>query len=452
MFIIIARFYGPKGFGQFSVAFTVANLCIIVADFGFDVLITSEVAKKKNEVLTLARKYFSLKIVLAIIGSILTIIISTILTFSSETKILIYTLTLYVLFTTLTNFFYALFRGLDKFEYETINSFCSNLLLLFTLALIGLINLPLFYVVLTFIAARLVGVLLGLSKSKSLLGDTILHLNYVDWKLSINSILIFGLTFLFGNLLFQLDTLLLGIWKGDVAAGLYQAAFRIMLFFLLVPDLLVGAFLPVMSKLFVDDFNRWKNYSRILYKFLLFSAIPISLILFYMPAQIITLLYGKQNFSEAETVLQIFSAIILIRFTVEPLGLMLTTSNRQFIRMSLVILATILSFFINALVIPIYGLNGAALVSLGINLIVGLGYIFFNYDTFLSWNIETPTIAILIYAILFSIFIWFFKNYFILVFVMLSVYLLLVLIFGFSKEERKLILSGFQIKQIGIFK
>src|SRR3989304_8379661 len=84
IFIGIARFYGPEGLGQFSIAFTVANICIMIADFGFDVLLASEIAKNRSEALQISRKYFSLKIIFAAIGSSLMIAIPSFQAFSDE--------------------------------------------------------------------------------------------------------------------------------------------------------------------------------------------------------------------------------------------------------------------------------------------------------------------------------------------------------------------------------
>lgn len=443
IFIGIARLYGPEGFGQFSIAFTVANICIMIADFGFDVLLASEIAKNRSEALQISRKYFSMKIVFALIGSFLMLIIPSFQGFSDESRLLIYSLSLYVIFTTFTNFFYAIFRGFEKFEYETRNSFFSNLLLLIALGVLGFFKTPLFYLMFFFIGARFLGVILGISKAIKLVGGNIIKLDFGGWKSIINQILIFGLTFLFGNLFIQLDTLLLGIWKGDEAAGLYQAAFRIMVFFLLIPDLLISAFLPLMSRLYLENIDRWKTHSRLLFKILLFLSIPITLMLFYNAKQLIPLMFGDKLFDQAIPVLQIFSVIILIRFIAEPFGLMMTTSKRQHIRMMLVIVATIFSFIINYFVIPAYGLNGTAFVSLLMNLFVGAGYLLANYSFFIKWVSEKNTIMVLLTSTFLFLLLWYIPNNLANNLIFVFIYLAVAYFLGFSTEERKIIFSNF---------
>jgi O-antigen/teichoic acid export membrane protein len=424
-----------------------ANLSIMIADFGFDILLASEVAQNENNALTISRKYFSIKVILALIAIIIMIAVPSFQTFSDESRMLIYVLSLYVIFTTFTNFFYAIFRGFEKFEYETRNSFLSNILLLIFLGILGVFKVPLIYLMLLFVIARLIGLLLGFKKVSLLLKGNILNLNYKGWKKIINQVLVFGLTFLFGNIFFQVDTLLIGIWKGDEAAGLYQSAFRIMILFLLLPDLLIGAFLPSMSRYFNENIDLWRRNSKLLYKILLLLSIPISILIYFNAGFAINLLYGANLYVQAIPVLQIFSLIIFVRFIAEPFGLMLTTSKRQVIRMILVILVSILSLIINYFVIPVYGLIGAAYVSLLLNIIVAVGYFLSNTSLFISWTLEKRNIALIFISTVFTFLFYYYGNNLIIFISFVTVYISAAYFIGFSEQERKVILSNMIFKR-----
>lgn len=448
IFVGIARLYGPESLGQFSIAFTVANLCIMIADFGFDVLLASEVAQNKSSALTICRKYFSIKVILAVIAFITMIVIPGFQTFSIQSRLLILALSFYVIFTTFTNFFYAIFRGFEKFEYETLNSFLSNILLLIALGLLGLFKVSLIYLVLFFIGARFIGLALSFKKVSLLLSGNILKLDYEGWRSTINKVLIFGLTFLFGNIFIQFDTLLIGLWKGDEAAGFYQAAFRIMVFFLLLPDLLIGAFLPSMSRSFNENFNLWKSNSRLLYKILFLVSIPISIIIYFNAEFVIKLLYGSKLYEQAIPVLKIFSLIIFIRFIAEPFGLMLTTSKRQSTRMTLVISVAVFSLLSNFIVIPSYGLIGAAYVSLLLNGLLAFGYFLANFSLFIGWTNEWRVILILILSAIFILLFIYFTISLLMVISFIAVYFWVAYFIGFSEDERKLIFSNMIFKRV----
>lgn len=444
----IARLYGPLAFGQFSIAFTIANICLVIADFGFDVLLTTEISKNRSNAALLGRKYFSIKIIFTAISFLIMVSLLFFQTFSPESSALIFTLTFYVVFSTLTNFFYALFRGFEKFEYETKISFISNLTLLLFLGIFGFMRTPLVQLMLLFVGARFLGVVLSVIKSNSLVGSSIIKIDFSNWKEIINPILVFGMNFIFGNLFFQLDTILLGLWIGDHAVGIYRSAFNLMILVLLIPDIIINTFLPVLSRLHIENIEKWKSLSRLLYKILLFTSLPIALVFFFSSEQIISFIYGSGLYNEAVPILKIFSMIIIFRFIGEPYALMITTSKRQHIRMIIVIIATVISISLNYFVIPVYGITGAALISLGINFIVGAAYIFAGKNSSLHWFGETRIIIVLLIVLFLASLMFYFNSQIIVLAISVIVYLFMAYFIGFSVKDRELILTEFTIKRV----
>src|SRR5882762_8439858 len=86
MFVGIARFYGAEAFGQFTTAHTFSTIFIIFADFGFDSLLTTEIARNRDHAAELAQRYFSLKIICAVGASVAMTIFPLVKSFSSETR------------------------------------------------------------------------------------------------------------------------------------------------------------------------------------------------------------------------------------------------------------------------------------------------------------------------------------------------------------------------------
>ncbi len=444
----IARFYGPEVFGQFSIAYTIATICIVIADFGFDVLLTSEISKKRTQAAHISKKYFSMKIIFALVSSIIMIAIPSFQTFSIQSRALIYTLTLFVVFTTFTNFFNALFRGFEKFEYETKISFITNLFLLILLSIFGVLKIPLIYLMPLFVLSKLLGVILSAQKAISLVGSNFIGIDFKEWRGIINQILIYGMHFLFGTLFFQLDTILLGVWKGDHDVGMYKSAFNVMLFLLLPADIAFSALLPVLSRLYFENSEKWKILSRLYFKIFLLTALPISMIVFFYSEEIISTIYGYKFYKEAVPVLKIFSLVILLRFIGEPFALMITTSKRQHVRMIIVIFATIVSFALNFFVIPIYGLYGAALVSLGVNLLVAVAYITANKFSYLKWLFELRIFTVLSVTALLVVLLWYFHAQLIVLLISMMIYIPIAYLVGLSYEDRKIIFLNFTLKKV----
>lgn len=394
IFILIARFYGPEALGQFSLAFTFAAISLVLADFGFDVLLTTEIAKNKKNAAEIISNYFSIKMIFVAFAAIIMVVIPSFQSFSKTSASLIYLLALYVVFTSVSNFIYAVFRGFEKFEFETKISLIVNSLLLVLLLTFGFLKASLIYLIIIFIIVRFLGVILNINKSNSLVGANIFKINFNNWKLIINHILIFGIHFLFGNLYFKIDTILLGIWKGDTTVGIYQSAFKILVLLLMLPDILSNSVLPVASRLFHADKHKWAELNKLISKILLLISFVLFLIVFFLSESIISIIYGKELYNEAIPLLKIFSFIVVIRYYVETFGLMLTTSGKQYIRMIIVIGATFLAYVLNFYLIDKFDVLGAAYTSLIVNIIVGICYILPFRKYFIKWIYDKRIIFI----------------------------------------------------------
>jgi len=450
IFVGVARLYGPVEFGQFSIAFTIANLCLIVADFGFDVLIPTEIAKNLNQAVQIGKKYFSMKIILALVSSIIMITIPYLTSFSEKSKILIYALTLYVVFTSLTTFFYTIFRGFEKFEFETKISFISNSVLLVTLGIFGILKTPIVLMMFVFVAARFIGVILCIVKTTSLVGANILEFDFTGGKKIINQVLIYGFYFLFGNLFFQIDTIIVGMYKGDHAVGIYQSAFKIMLLMLLIPDIARNSVLPVLARLYVENREKWKSMSLIFIKIIMFSAFPIALIIFYFSEKIISIVYGYNLFKDAIPILKIFSIVILLRYIGEPFVLLLITSNRQKIMTFITITATVLSFTVNYFIVQKFDLIAVAFVSLTVNFLVMLGYIWSSDKYFIYQLLDLRMLFVILFVTIQISFMWCFQTQLLLLLITIIIYIPFTYFTGFSNEDRELIFFNFIPKKFRI--
>jgi O-antigen/teichoic acid export membrane protein len=444
IFVGIARHYGPEEYGQFAIAYTLATICIVIADFGFDVLLTTEVAKNRDQVVNIGKKFFSMKILFTLLSTIVMILIPGLQVFSEGSRSIIYVLVFYMIFTTFTNFFNAVFRGFEKFEYETKISFITNLVLLALLIVLGSMKVDIVLLMISFVLARFVGLIISIIVSRNLAGANFLMFDFSGWKITLSSVLVFGIHFLFGNLYFQLDTILLGFLRGDQDVGVYQAAFKIMLMLLLIPEIAISTLLPSLSKVFVKNLESWSNIGLLLFKLLFFIALPVSVLLYFNSDKIISIVFGNKDFYEAIPVLQIFSIVVFLRFSVEPFALMLTTSNRQRIRMYVVVTATILNLIVNSFVIPYYGIIGAAWVSVGINLFVGLGYIIPNSKFFFAWFNSIKVITLLGLVIFSFLLI---DSTIVAMIITLFLYAALSYFIGFTGSERSSIINNFLFRR-----
>lgn len=450
IFLLIPRFYEPEAFGQFTFAHTLSNTLIILADFGFDVLLTIEIAKNREDASKIFQQFFTLKGLFSFSAMIVMWFLAFIFNVSESSKNLIMIFSFFLFFTTLTNFFYALFKGFEKFEFETNVSLIMNLSLLIITLFLIYIRVNIILLAVGFVLSRIIGFISGISYSKKVLPEIKYQPLFKGFRNIKGNMLVFGFHLFFSYLFFQLDTILLALWKGEYFVGIYQAAFKLVMLPLIIPEILINVLLPVLSRMFKENSAKWEITGLYMNKILLMIVMPISLILFIYSEPILNLIYGVK-YIEAISVLRIFSVIIFIRFALEPYALMLTTSNRQIIRLYVVMVATFLNFLLNYFMIKQYGVNGAAVVSLITNLFVALLYIAAEFRLFKKWAVNFNTFVLILISILiialFSIVVD--VNFIIGILLIIAIYFVFGYFFYFSKEEKRVLLSDFSFT--GIF-
>ena len=443
LFWLIARYYNAEIFGQFTFAQTISTNLLFLADFGFDILLITEVSRNKSKAPSLFQKYYSIKFVFTIVALICMWLIALFIPISFETRILIFLFSFFMVFSALSNFIFAFFKGYEILEYEAYISFGINLILIISVLTLIYLKASIILIGIFFIISRVMGFGAAIIYLKKINEKVSFILVYDELKNDKNKILVYGLFLLFNNLFFQIDTLLLGIWKGEYEVGIYQSVFKLILLPLIIPDIFTNALMPTLSRLFSTDLEKWKVTGFFLNKFLAIIAVPISLIFFVFPDKIIVLLYGGEEFLNSIPVLRILAITFFLRFSFEAFSLMLTTSNRISLRMWTVITATILNIFLNHFFISKYGALGAAIVSLISNSFVLLMYFFFLRNLVVSWLFNVK--QFLFYTFSFSMFVlsWYLKetNFLLLVSLILIVWSLYVLLIFLDDRERKLIFS-----------
>lgn len=374
LFVGIARLYGTEAFGRFTAAHVYLTLFLPLADFGLDLLLASEIARDRFQAVSLFRRLISVKLITGSVATLAMCSIAFVSGMSAGTTVMTILLSVSVLGTTLSTFFYAVCRGFEELHHEMRVTAIQQAVMLVALIGLGISGVPIIWVAAAFVASRLLGLVLIARTVRHRFGVHLGHVSFQHWKGSFVQSLPFGMNLLFGALYFQLDTLLIASWLGDHSAGIYQSAMKLVVVVLAVPDVITSALLPVFSRLYVEDRSRWETVVRVSSKTLLYLCLPFVLLFVVYPGVVLSVVYGAREFDQAIPVLETLGVVLLVRFAVEIYGLVLTTTRNQTTRMWIVFAAAILNCGLNIYAIPRYGVLGAAWVSLICNIFVGLSY------------------------------------------------------------------------------
>ncbi len=444
LFLGIARFYGPEAFGQFATAHTFSTLFLILADFGLDLLFTTEVARQRTNADRLFRIFASVKLLFVVASVIGMWLIPFAHNFSAITHWLIYIFSFSVACNALMNFFFALFKGFEQLQHETWVSFIGNVVLLVFMVLFGVLRVPIWLFAALFTGTRALGLVLSAIIATRFVRLHTPTIDMTEWKEVMRQGWIFGVYLVFGTLFFQLDTLLLSLWKGDHAVGIYQSVMKLVAVTLMLPEVVNSALLPVFSRFYNENEQRWVRLGRLLNKTLWLLALPLALIFFVYAEQVIQFIYGSEEFASAVPLMRVAALIVVLRFGWETYGLMLTTSGRQFVKMVIVVIATIMTVGLNMYAIPRYGTYGAALVSLAANLFVAVGFFVSSRSFFVQWTLDARYLLSGILTFVLGIILWKVQalSLWYTMPAALALYALIFYFVGYTKDERRVVFFG----------
>ena len=159
------------------------------------------------------------------------------------------------------------------------------------------------------------------------------------------------------------EIIVLGIYNQADASGIYNAALRLAGLTLIV----LNAFSAIFSPLIADLHHRGEMKElealfKLVTRWIIIVALPIFLVQFLFPEQLISL-FGK-DFIPGAPALRILSLGVLINFSTGAVALMLLMSGYSGLAMFNSFLTLLVAFGLDFLLIPRFGLMGAAVAGM----------------------------------------------------------------------------------------
>jgi O-antigen/teichoic acid export membrane protein len=371
VFLLLARSWGAEAFGAFMYAFTIASLAVMLVDYGFAIQTIKDISRHPARIRAVTARSLAGKVVLSVM---LAAAFTVALVVLSPGHTLRWSATLLLAAAVVNSFALHLnctLRAQGRFDDEAVVSAYASL------ALLG--------VVVAGLAAH-VGVvamaILFLGARVSYLAASVWYFRRVNGFLplprgtvrSVMSVLRSGAPYavhiIVGTAYFQLDTLIIEHFRGAEGVGLFQAGARIMLAVLIIPDVLTNVYLPVLSR--ASGREALELGTRMM-RTLLGAGVGAYAVLATLAEPIVGLLYGSK-FASTVILLPLFGLIVLVRHAGAPLGLLLTTSNRQGTRSVAIVLALAVSLVANLGLVPMLGLRGAVIAGVITNLVLAFVY------------------------------------------------------------------------------
>jgi len=371
--ILLARFLGVEQFGQYATVIAFVNLFMVFNDLGVSRYSLIEGSRDKEKLATLLGNGLVIELVLSLFLYGLMAIIINLVGYSAIIIELFIILAVAELLFESRKIYQSTLQSLTKFYLISWQQIIYSVLFL-SLVLVSVLYKPevkvIAYIQL-FVSALLFLIYL------------VFVFKYIRPVVKLREIpamlkrsWIFCISSVFFIVYFQIDIVMLSIMKTEVDVGLYSAAYRLVVAFYMIPQIIFQVALPYIYKFSLTDKEKFSRITHTIQKYLLAMAVPITVIFLFGADQIINLIYGKE-YLPAAVVMQIMGIIIIIRFFTYSSAESITAINRQKIRATIEGITAVLNIVLNLFLIPRYGFTGSAVATLVSELV--LGVLFYIY-------------------------------------------------------------------------
>ena len=377
----VAKYLGPKQFGFFSYTLSFVALFGFMVTISHTSIVVRELVKNPNHNDEIVSTAFWLKIMGAMLGVLITLAIS--INFTSNDRFV----NILILIIASSNIFHSFNVVDDYFQSKVMNKFVviTNVISLFLSSVIKIIlilnDAPLiaFVWVVFFdnfiLASGFIYFYIKLNskfkiKNLKFKSKTAILLLKDSWPLMISSAAIL--------IHIKVDQVIIKEILGLEAVGQYAAAAKVSEAWYFIPSVLTASFFPAIINAKKNNEDLYNSRLQKLYDIMVWVAIAIAIPMIFLSDWLIEILYGYQ-YSEAGNVLMIHIwAGVFVSLGLASNGWLICENLQKFLIVNTFI-ATITNIGLNYILIPKFGIVGAAWATI-------ISYFLVGYLCLLIWK------------------------------------------------------------------
>ncbi|MGI9552863.1 MAG: oligosaccharide flippase family protein [Aurantibacter sp.] len=385
VFIILAKLMSVPEFGILSFGFSLSAIAVIVADFGFSLMIMKDYPRQGNHGTYLSSSIVA-KILLAI-GAALFFLIYLLLFYEGQWLTVGLLYVVFALVASFTIYLQALLRVQNKFDKYAESGLVYAIAVTLVVIVYWQFQLSLVQLVVLLLGCKIVQLIWTLVRCKASFPNFSYKIKGIP-KL-IGDSWSFGVFGVLGIFYFMVDTQIISVFLGAKDVALYQSVFRIVLILMVFSDIISNVLLPYLSFKFYNKENVTELVSKI-FLYLLIIGCSWFLLFTSLKAEILEILYTTEYLGATILVVP-FSIVIVLRTVSTLLGNILTISDRQTARVFTVGVSLAISLALNLIFIPKYGIVAAAWTSVLVHLILFGMYWFYSKMEVPAMKIFSPS-------------------------------------------------------------
>lgn len=359
---LITNYLGPQGAGFYNTVITYFSFVLVIAEFGVFSVAVREASKNPDRARRLFANVFTIRLISALTFTALALITTFLTNYPREIKLGILIASLFPVFNLLASVYDMLFQYKLEMQKVVGAEVIAKILAVTAVAVVAKFELGYYLIVATvpFAVAAAFALKALISRKElpfRLAWDKHILMDIVRMALPV------GLFYIFNNLYFRINILILFYFKGPVDVGIYFVANRVLETTLFGGLFLSASLKPLLSSSIFSDRPRAEKAVSHAVNFLVFMSLSITIMCVAFSREIILFLSNDQYLGAAPALVILgFASILMYVGSVIIEIFIALDMRRELIGVSLLVLA--FNVALNILLIPRYSFIGAAYVTL----------------------------------------------------------------------------------------
>lgn len=217
----------------------------------------------------------------------------------------------------------------------------------------------------------------------------------------------------FVGILFWIDSIVLGYFDGAIAVGFYNAAIPIIALFSIAQEIFMHLLVPLTVKAYTQNkISEVREISKQVAKWIFMLDLPLFIIIFLFPGAIINLLFGSE-YLVAEKALQILAIGAIFSFTMFISNNFLFILGKSKLMLVNLVVASIINLILNIILVPKYGLVGAAISTAIVTILLTLVLMFQSWYFIKIIPLKRKMLRILLVSLIPLFILFILKGFFI---------------------------------------
>jgi len=370
--VLVTRMYGREGYGEFSLMQNFPALFFIIVDFGFNAIVIREISNN----LAKAKDYISnillIRIVMSLFLGIFCYVLLRFFPYSEQLRFGIYLSLVLILTQALYATTNIIFQVKLRYDLSAIGYIAGSVLVLVLVLLFSYLRLSIVWVSFAYVLGGLLTFFVNalLANKLAPVFSFRFKVDPIVCKYLIIQSLPLGLMFIFSQINFKADSILLSILKlpshinlsNTEAVGIYSLPYKMFEVSLVIPTFFMNAVYPVLVSRMVESKEKLKSTFFKSYSVLFgFGTIVSALGILFAPLAIDVL--GGANFSQSVNVLRLLMVGNFVFYLTSPLAWLIVTLGKQKYLPGIYLVSAVFNVAANLVFIPRYAFFASSVIT-----------------------------------------------------------------------------------------